>query len=123
MIGAAIPGNESGGGVQLVSARVVDVAAIRQKLDVVPRALVLVAEALVETTTVVPMGVEAEEAEVVAGLAVASRVGAPTVTRCVAILGGIARDSLSLLHVVMRLTDPGFCSLGLIVSYSYCLVA
>ena len=62
------------------------------------------------------MEVEAEEAEVVAAVAVASRVGAPTATQCVAILGGIAHVSLSLPLVVMRSTNSGFCSLGLIVS-------
>ena len=82
----------------------------------------VVAEVLEGTTVVVSMEVEAEEAEVVAAGAVASRVGAPTATQCVVILGGIAHESLSPLHVVMRSTNSGFCFLGLIVSLSYCLV-
>ena len=70
----------------------------------------VVAEVLEGTTVVVSMEVEAEEAEVVAAVAVASRVGAPTATQCVVILGGIAHVSLSLPHVVMRSTNSGFCS-------------
>jgi hypothetical protein len=68
----------------------------------------VVAEVLEGTTVVVSMEVEAEEAEeaeVVAAVVVASRVGAPTATQCVVILGGIAHDSRSLRHVVMRSTN------------------
>jgi hypothetical protein len=75
----------------------------------------VVAEVLEGTTVVVSREVEAGEAEVVVAVAVASRVGVPTATQCVAILGGIAHDSLSLPLVVMRSTNSGFCSLGLSV--------